>query len=146
MKVSEGLSQEVKPNLRQKGQLCLKEGVLYQCGGLTWRDYKELTCDSPNYRLEAMHGAHDDIGHLGLEQMLDILFDRFYWPNMEVNTTHHVCTCVQCLRFESKHKRLELCLLLVTYPLELVHMDFLTTENPHTGANTNVLVITDHFT
>ena len=40
----------------------------------------------------------------------------------------------------------ELCLLLVTYPLELVHIIFLTTENLHIGANVNILVITDHFT
>ena len=34
-----------------------------------------------------------------------------------------------------------------TYPLELVHMDFLTIENPHTRADMNILVIviTDHF-
>ena len=31
------------------------------------------------------------------------------------------------------------------YPLELVHMDFLTIENPYTGADMNVLVITEHF-
>ena len=48
---------------------------------------------SPNYKLEAMHGANNDIGHLGLKQMLDILCDGFYWPDMEVGTTHHVCTC-----------------------------------------------------
>ena len=33
-----------------------------------------------------------------------------------------------------------------TYPLELVHIDFLTIENPKTGKDLNVLVITDHFT
>ena len=46
--------------------------------------------DSPNYRSEVMHGAHDDVGHLGLKKMLDILWDRFYWPNMEADVTHHV--------------------------------------------------------
>ena len=40
----------------------------------------------------------------------------------------------------------ELYQLLVTYPLELVHMDFLKIENPHTGTDMNILVITDHFT
>ena len=29
VKISEEISQEVKPYLRHKGQLCLKEGVLY---------------------------------------------------------------------------------------------------------------------
>ena len=78
--------------------------------------------------------------------MLDILHDRFYWPNMEVEATHHVCTCKWCLRFRSKQDEVELYLLLAIYPLELVHMDFLTIENPCTSADMNTLVITDHFT
>ena len=47
MKVSEEMSQEVKPYLQQKGQLCLKEGVLYWCGGQTFRDCNELQLGIP---------------------------------------------------------------------------------------------------
>ena len=146
MKVSEEMSQEVKQYLRQKGQLCLKEGILFQCISQTPRDHSELQFLVPSdYRLEAMHGAHNDVGHLGLEWMLDILCDRFYWPNMEVDATCHVHTCEWCLRFKSKQDKAEHNPLLVTYTLMLVHMDFLTIENPHTGVDMNVLVITDHF-
>ena len=93
-----------------------------------------------------MCGAHDDMGHLGLKRMYDILHDRFYWPNLEADATCHVCICKWCLRLESKQDKAELYPLLATYPLELVHMDFLTIENPHIGVNMNILVITDHFT
>ena len=48
--------------------------------------------------------------------------------------------------FKSKQDKAELCPLLVTYPLELVHMDFLTIENPGTGTDVNILVIMDQFT
>ena len=99
----------------------------------------------PAYRLKAMCGAHNNLGHLGLHRMLDILCDRFYWPNLEAEATCHVHTCEQCLRFKSKHVKALLYPLLVTYPLELVHMDFLTIENPCTGSDMNILVITDHF-
>ena len=34
---------------------------------------------------------------------------------------------------------------LAVYQLELVHIDFLTIENPKMGKDVNVLVITDHF-
>ena len=44
----------------------------------------------PNYRLEAMQWAHNDVDHLDLEWMFDILCDKFYWPNMEVDATHRV--------------------------------------------------------
>ena len=93
-----------------------------------------------------MCGAYDDVGHLGLEMMLDLLCNSLYWPNLEADATHHVCTCEQCHRFKSEQDKAELCLLLLTYPLELVHMDFLTIENPHTGADVNILIITDHLT
>ena len=83
----------------------------------------------PNYRLEAVHRPHNDIGHVGLKQMLDILYNRFYLPNMEANATCHVCTCEQCLRLKSKQDKVKLCLLLLTYSLELVHINFLTIEN-----------------
>ena len=99
----------------------------------------------PNYRLEAIHGAHGDVGHLGLKQMLEILCGRFYWPNMEAKATCHAHTCEWCLRFKSKQDKVELYPLLATYPLELAHMDFLTIENLQTSANMNVQVITDHF-
>ena len=101
--------------------------------------------DFPDYRFEAKGGAHDDIGHLGLEQMLDILHNRFYWPNMEAKTTYHVCTYEWSLRFKNKQDEMKLCQLLVMYPLELVHMDFLTIENNCTSADMNILVIWDHF-
>ena len=33
----------------------------------------------------------------------------------------------------------------VTYPMELVHMDYLTVEANEGGKDINILVITDHF-
>ena len=36
--------------------------------------------------------------------------------------------------------------IICTYPLELVHLDFLTIEKEGSDKNANVLVITDHFT
>ena len=117
-KVSEEMSQEVKQYLRQKGQLCLKEGVLYQWGSQTQKDWNELQLVVPhNYRLEAVHGVHNDVGHLGLKQMLDILCNRYYWPNMEIDATCRVHTREGCLSFKGKQNKAELCPLLVTYPL-----------------------------
>ena len=33
-----------------------------------------------------------------------------------------------------------------SYPMELVHMDFLTIEKPNMDKMINILIITDHFT
>ena len=93
-----------------------------------------------------MCGVHNDVGHLGLEQMSVILWGQFYWPNLEADAAHHIQICKQCLRFKGKQDKEELYPLLATYPLELVHMDFLTIRNSYTGVNVNIVVITDHFT
>ena len=89
--------------------------------------------------------AYDYVGHLGLKWMLDILWGQFYRPNLEDDATHHIQNCEHCLRFKGRQEKERLHPLLVTYPLELVHIDFLTIENPHTGVYVNVLAITDHF-
>ena len=60
----------------------------------------------PEYRLEAMCGAHDDVGHLGLKMMLNILCIRIYWPNLEADAICHVHACEQCLRLKSNLDKL----------------------------------------
>ena len=78
--------------------------------------------------------------------MLAILWDRFYWPNFEADATWHVQSCERCIIFKGKQDNEELYPLLATYPLELVHMNFLIIKYLGTGADVNILVITDNFT
>ena len=92
-----------------------------------------------------MYRADNDVGHLGIKQMLDILLNQFYWPNLENEATQHIRLSEPCLMFKGRLDKEKLYLLLAMYPLELVHMDFLTIENPCTGGNGNILVITTNF-
>ena len=78
--------------------------------------------------------------------MLEILLDKFYWPNLEDDATWHKQACDCCLRFEGRQDKDELYPLLATYPVELVYMDILTIENPCTGVDVNIVVLMDHFT
>ena len=34
------------------------------------------------FRKQVLQGFHDDLGHLGIEQTIDLLRDCFYWPRM----------------------------------------------------------------
>ena len=138
---------ELKQYLRQRRKLCLWEGVRYcHSNQARWECNELQLVVLQEYTLEAMYGAHNDVDHLGLKWMLDILWDHFYWPNLEDDATHHIQTCKRCLKFKSRQDKEEVYPLLPTYPLELVHIDFLTVENPNTGVSVNILVITDHFT
>ena len=64
VKISEEMSQEVKTYLIHLIQLCLVSIWRSVMERLQWGAIGDLV--PPDYRLEAIHGAHDDIGHLGL--------------------------------------------------------------------------------
>ena len=59
----------------------------------------------------------------------------------------HISVLVRCLRFKQPQEKAEMKPILVSYPLELIHLDFLTLGGKAGDAIcTNILVITDHFT
>ena len=97
------------------------------------------------FRERALLGCHDDVGHQGILRTLSLLRERFYWPGMQEEATQHVLKCSRCLRRKTPPQVAPLQPILVTQPLELVHMDYLSLE-PSKGNIENVLVITDHFT
>ena len=91
--------------------------------------------------------CHDDNGHLGMERTLGLLQERFYWPKMADDVCTHICTCDRCLRIKQLQERSEMQPILVSYPMELVHLDFLTLGGKaDDNRSVNILIITDHFT
>ena len=64
--------------------------------------------------------------------MLYLLCDQFYWPTMQDDVDRYLRGCDQCKQFKACPQQEELYHILVSYPLELVHIDFLTIENPRT--------------
>ena len=93
----------------------------------------------------ALRECHDEVGHLGLECMLDLMHDRFLWPYMAVQVKEHVGKCCLCLAFKARQPKAPLKNIMATHSLELVHLDYLYLE-PGKGLDENVLVVTDHFT
>ena len=68
----------------------------------------------------------DDDGHLGIERTLDFLQERLFWPKMADDMHVHIHMCDQCTRFKQPQERTGMQPILVSYPLELIHLDFLT--------------------
>ena len=101
-----------------------------------------------NFRKQALalEACHDEIGHLGKDRVLSLLVDQFYWPNMKKDVEEYVQNCLRCLRFKTIAEQTELTPIIVSRPLELIHMDFLMIESPKTEKDINVLIVTDHFT
>ena len=39
-------------------------------------------------RMTIFKELHEDMGHLGVERVLDLAKSRFYWPNMKEDISH----------------------------------------------------------
>ena len=133
--------------ISQKGKIEHEQGVLCRRVEQIRCDCSELQLIFPKaYRQQAIQSCPDKLGHLGLERILDVLREKFYWPGLTIDTQKHIMNCPRCLCFKAKPSREELYHLLALYPLELVYMAFLMNQNPRGDKDINVLAITDHFT
>ena len=92
---------------------------------------------------EVILACHDDSGHLGMERTLGLLQERFFWPKVAEDVHMHICTCDRCLRFKQPQEKSEMHPILVSYPMELVHLDFLTLEGKaDDNRSVNILTVT----
>ena len=121
-------------------------GVLYRWVIPSKEDWNALQPVIPqSYQRKALQGCHDDTRHTGLEGMLDSLWDQFYWPGMIKDVELHIAKCEQYIQFKSKPQRTEVESIQATYPLQLVHLDYLTIEITEGGKDAHELIITGHF-
>ena len=104
------------------------------------------------YQRRAIDGCHQDAGHQGQNRMLSLAAERFWWPDMPPEVRNAVKNCQKYIKHEFNSSKEPLHPIIVTAPLDLVHIDFTSIEvsgddNLHTTpAIVPVLVITDHFT
>ena len=127
-------------------QLLLKLSILYRLARPRESEETLLQLVLPATQREvALKGCHNEVGHLGLECMLNLMHDRFYCCHMAAQAKEHIGKCHPCLAFKAKHPKAPLENLMATHSLELVHLDYLCLE-PGKGLEGNVLVVTDHFT
>ena len=98
------------------------------------------------YWRRTLIALHDDMGHMGMDQTLSLVQDRFFWPRMNESVRKHIRSCDRCMKFKQVPERAEMYPIETSYPLELIHMDFLTIGRVDLNDVVNILVITDHST
>ena len=134
--------------LKYRKDLFLKNGLLYQKGML--KNHSEPISQfvlPKNFVCKVILACHNNNGHLGMKRTLGLLQERFFWPKMVEDVWTHIYTCDRCIRFKQPQEKSEMQPILVFYPLELVHLDFLTLGGKTDDSkNINVLIVTDHFT
>ena len=79
-----------------------------------------------------------------------LISDRFWWPSVYEDVDRAVQNCRQCQLYGGREEKAPMVPMMVTVPLQLVHLDFTlfeTTMNLNELAKVeHVLVIVDHFT
>ena len=83
---------------------------------------------------------------MGLEQMLDLFCNPFYWPGMTKDAELHITRCDWCICFKSRPQKAAIENDQATHPLQLGHLVYLIIEVTEGGKDVHVLIITDHFT
>ena len=123
----------------------MRKGVLYHKTEMShpYRNTMELVLPEA-FRKQALHSCHDDLGHLGIEQMIDLLGDHFYWPGMLADMTKCIRQCERCLKFKALPEQAPIENIDAMYSIELVHMDNLTIEANEGSKGDHILMITDH--
>ena len=133
---------------KMKGELCVENKLLYRkifSSRLDQTIYQFVLPKS--FRNRTISICHDDYGHLGIDRVTQLLQDRFFWPKMVKDVREYIMQCDRCIRFKQPTEKAPLCPLEVTYPFELIHLDFLSIGGKKdTDKEINVLVVTDHFT
>ena len=133
--------------LKYRKNLFLNSGLLYR--KVTLKNHLEPVTQfvlPERFICKVILASHDDNGHLGMERTLGLLQERFVWPKMAEDVHIHIHTCDRCLRFKQPQEKAEIQPVLVSYPVELIHLDFFTLGGKMEDTkNVNILIVTDHF-
>ncbi|KAL1264128.1 hypothetical protein QQF64_004483 [Cirrhinus molitorella] len=136
---------EVVALKHEAGKLLMKDELLQRVTKRSNRQFFQLVLPA-KFREGVLRAMHDDLGHLGIERITDLLRSRFYWPKMMVDVQEYIKNCGACITRKSPGQRAApLHQITSSGPMDLVCIDFLTVEADSKGL-TNVLIITDHFT
>lgn len=94
-------------------------------------------------------GAHDDVGHFGLDKTLERVKATFWFPRMRQFIRKYIIECVECCYNKAKAGKPEGELhyrVVDPTPFATVHLDHLGPFKKSLSGNTHIIVLCDAFT
>ena len=138
-------SKPIRHLLLQFDHLTLKQGVLHH-HTFTDNDETQQLVLPHCLRESVLQSLHDDNGHQGLQQVIELLHAKVYWPSMFTDTDCWLAQCEQChiAKGDYTEPKTQQGTLIANQPLELLCIDF-TKADPSKGGKENILVLTGAF-
>ena len=139
-------SKNTQQLIYQFHRLILKDGVLHLLYIHNDVEYHQLVLPQ-RYHKKILQSLHNNLGHQGIDQTLDLLRERVYWPTMTQDASSWAEQCRRCQVAKGDYNipKPKYGHLIAHNPLHLVCLDF-TKVDPSKGGKENVLVMTDAFT
>lgn len=137
------LSNKTAEVIRQKHKLYIgDQGLLYR----KTASHDQLLLPHKFHKL-VYKELHENMGHLGVERVMILIRERFYWAHMQRNVEHYMTKVCSCLKNKRPNRptRAPMTNIVNTYPFEIVSVDFLHLERCK-GVYEYILVLMDHFT
>ena len=130
----------------QFSQLILKDGVLHWLYVHNDVEYHQLVLPQ-RYHKKVLQSLHNDLDHQGIDQTLDLLRERVYWPTMTQDACLWVNKFSRCQVAKGNYNtpKPKIGHLITNNPLDLVCLDFIKIDQSK-GGEENILVMTDAFT
>ena len=127
------------------------QNALYLCSMTKGENEDLLIFVVPKvHQVATLNGCHQDARHQGSDHTLSLQQEHFWWPGMPNQVRQSIRACKGCFQYEGGFPKAPLCPIVVTAPLDLLHVDFTSIEtmlDPNQSPRvTNVLVFQDHFT
>ena len=122
------ITEEGRAILQEQRKLTFYQGALYHHYTLAGKlEVLQFVVPTAHW-IAAMNGCHWNAGHQGQQCTLYLLHDQFWWPRMAMQIQKAISSCKQCIQHEGTHAKVPLQPIIVTAPLELLHMDFTSIE------------------
>ena len=137
---------DLKCMLRLRKDFFMENGLLYHKAYFKVTDKQVNQFVMPQkFRKRTLQTCHEDYGHLGMDHVQILLQEWFYWPKLADDVRTVIRSCERCLSFKQKLQQDEMYPITASYPLELIHLDFLMIGGKEDVLK-HILVVTDHFT
>ena len=122
-------NEEGKTILGEWRKLTLYQGALYHCHTPMGELEEVLQFIVPiAHWVAAMNGCHWDAGHQGQKKTLYLIHDQFWWQGRAMQMQNVISNCKWCIQHEGSCAKALMWPIIVTVPLELLHIDFTSIE------------------